>query len=185
MLRDPIVGLMIRGQFDATDAANTADALAGLSVGLVAFSIYLFVLRGFYAHRDTRTPFVLNVGENLINIVLALVLVRWWGVLGLGLSYAIAYLVAALWALQVLGYKVPGCTLSAFTAGMWRPLLATILMAEAMWLVRHGVERNDGWHAVAQLVVAGSAGLIVYVAVLHALRVPELGALRARLRRAG
>lgn len=185
VLRDPIVGLMVRGRFDATDAANTADALAGLSVGLVAFSIYLFVLRGFYAHRDTRTPFVINVGENLINIVLAIVLVGRWGVLGLGLAYAIAYLVSAGWAVQVLGYKVPGCGASVLFGGLWRPVLAAVLMAEAMWLVRRGVDDNDGWQAIAQLVVAGGTGLVVYVAVLFALRVPELDQLRGRLRRTG
>jgi hypothetical protein len=68
---------------------------------------------------------------------------------------------------------------------MWRPLLAAVLMAESMWVVRHGIERNTGWHALAQLTVAGVTGLIVYLAVLFALRVPELGALRSRLRRAG
>ena len=74
------------------DAANTARALAGFALGLVAFSVYLFTLRGFYAHQDTRTPFVINVVENLLNIVLALVLVGRYGVLGLGLAFAIAYL---------------------------------------------------------------------------------------------
>jgi putative peptidoglycan lipid II flippase len=76
VLREPIVALMqYAASFDAVGVANTADALAGLASGSSAFSIYLFVLRGFYAHQDTRTPFVLNVGENLINIVLAFVLV--------------------------------------------------------------------------------------------------------------
>jgi putative peptidoglycan lipid II flippase len=184
VLREPIVGLMERGRFaDPVASANTADALAGLSVGLTAFSIYLFVMRGFYAHHDTRTPFVLNVGENLINIVLAFVLVSRWGLLGLGLSYAIAYLIAAVWAVQVLGYKVPGCSVRTFAAGMWRPVLAAVLMAEAMWLMRRGIERNDGWHALLQIVVAGSLGLVVYGAVLVALRVPELDALTRRVRR--
>jgi putative peptidoglycan lipid II flippase len=183
VLRDPIVGLMQRDQFDPVASANTARALAGLALGLAAFSIYLFVMRGFYAHHDTRTPFVLNVGENLINIGLAFVLVSRWGVLGLGLSYTIAYLVAAAWALQVLGYKVPGCSVRTFTAGMWRPLLAAVLMAEAMWLMRRGIERNAGWHALFQIVVAGGLGLVVYAAVLVALQVPELDAIRARMRR--
>ena len=128
---------------------------------------------------------MINVGENLINIVLAIVLVGRWGVLGLGLAYAIAYLVSAGWAVQVLGYKVPGCGAAVLFGGLWRPVLAAVLMAEAMWLVRRGVDDNDGWQAIAQLVVAGGAGVIVYLAVLVALRVPELDQLRARLRRTG
>ncbi len=186
VLREPIVALMQRGQFDAVALDNTADALAGLAVGLAAFSIYLFVLRGFYAHQDTRTPFVLNVGENLINIVLAFLLVQRWGVLGLGLAYAIAYLIAAAWAVRVMGYKVPGCSPGVVLRGMWRPALAAVLMGEAMWFVRRGVEPvGSFWHSVVQIVVAGSVGLIVYVAVLVALRAPELDAIRTRLRRTG
>ena len=183
VLRDPIAGLMQRGQFDPVASANTARALAGLALGLVAFSIYLFVMRGFYAHHDTRTPFMINVGENLVNIVLAFALVSRLGVLGLGLSYAIAYLVSAGWAVQVLCYKVPGCSVRAFAAGMWRPVLAAVLMAEAMWLMRRGVEQNSGWHALLQIAVAGGLGLVVYAAVLAALQVPELATVKARLRR--
>ena len=59
VLRRPIVGALLeRGQFDASDAANTSRALAGFALGLGAFSVYMFTLRGFYAHKDTRTPFV-------------------------------------------------------------------------------------------------------------------------------
>src|SRR5207248_7483039 len=38
----------------------TADVLANFAVGLLGFSMYLFILRGFYALHDTRTPFFLN-----------------------------------------------------------------------------------------------------------------------------
>ena len=93
---------MQRGQFDATSAQNTSDALSGLAIGLIGFSTYLFILRGFYAHGDTRTPFFLNVGENGLNVVLAVILVGPFGVFGLGLSLGIAYLVAAAVSLIIL-----------------------------------------------------------------------------------
>jgi putative peptidoglycan lipid II flippase len=187
VLREPIIGLMQRGQFDATDALNTSRALAGLSVGLVGFSIYLFVLRAFYAHQDTRTPFVLNVGENLLNIVLALVLVGRYGVLGLGLAYAAAYLLSAVWALTVLRDKVRGFSLRPILASCWKMGLAALLMAEATWFVTHGVDRDTGWPALAQIVVGGLVGLVVYAAALLALGADELDAVRRRLpaRRAG
>ena len=97
-----ITSLMQRGQFDATSAKNTSDALSGLAIGLIGFSTYLFILRGFYAHGDTRTPFFLNVGENGLNVVLAVILVGPLGVFGLGLSLGIAYLVTAAVSLVIL-----------------------------------------------------------------------------------
>ena len=42
-----------------------------------------------------------------MNVVLALLFVGRWGLLGLGLSFGLAYLIAAMWALQVLRYKLP------------------------------------------------------------------------------
>ena len=78
VLRRPIVGMVLQhGKFDAARRARSRAARsAGSRVGLVGFSVYLFVLRGFYAHDDARTPFVINLFENVINIVLAFVLVE-------------------------------------------------------------------------------------------------------------
>jgi putative peptidoglycan lipid II flippase len=183
-LRDPIVGALLQYRnFDAEDAANTADALAGFSLGLVGFSVYLFVLRGFYAHQDTRTPFVVNVVENALNIVIALLLVGEYGVLGLGLAYAIAYLVSAVWVLHILTYKVRGFSLRPIWASGWRMLLAAVLMAEAIWFVTHGVSSDTGVQALVQLLVGGAVGLLVYVGVLIALRAPELDWAKRRVTR--
>lgn len=91
------------GEFDEAAVRATADALTGLAVGLPGFSLYLFALRGFYSHGDTRTPFFVNCLENSLNIALAVLLVDRYGVLGLGLAFAVAYLlsaVVALWALR-------------------------------------------------------------------------------------
>lgn len=184
VLRQPIVGALLEYRnFDAQDAANTAKALAGFSLGLVGFSVYLFVLRAFYAHQDTRTPFVVNVVENALNIALALVLVGRYGITGLTVAYAVAYLVSALWTLQILGYKVRGFALRPIFTATWRMLIAAVLMAEAVWVVTRAVGSDSGGGALARLVVGGVVGLVVYAGVLLALRAPELGWLRRRLAR--
>jgi putative peptidoglycan lipid II flippase len=144
--------------------------------------VYLFVIRGFYAHQDTRTPFVLNVGENLLNVVLAFVFVERWGVLGLGLAFGLAYVVSSGWALQVLSYKVPGFALREIGSSLWRIVLATVLAAEAMWLAGRLVDGTTGTEALGRIALGGSAGVAVYVAALLALRAPELQFLRHRLR---
>jgi len=100
---EPIVRIVLGwGAFSDDAVALTAEALAGLSLGLVGFSLYLFVLRGFYSYGDTRTPFFINLFENVLNIVLALVLVDRYGVHGLGIAFAVAYLVSAVVAVSVL-----------------------------------------------------------------------------------
>lgn len=174
-LRDPIVGALLQhGSFDAADADNTADALAGFSLGLVGFSVYLFVLRTFYAHHDTRTPFVVNVAENLLNIVLAVLLVDGFGVFGLATAFAVAYLVSSVWALRILTRKVPGFDLAPIRASARRALVAAVVMAIAVWALTRGVPVDTGWRGLVQVAVGGGVGLVVYAAVLVVLGAPEL-----------
>jgi putative peptidoglycan lipid II flippase len=181
--RPVISALLQHGQFTAEAAVTTSRALTGFSVGLVGFSIYLFVLRGFYAHQDTRTPFVVNVFQNLFNIVLAVVLVRHYGVLGLGLAFSLSYLAASLWALTVLATKVPGFPVKPLLRSMWPVLLSSVLMAEIVWIVTQAIGAPDGWGAVVRVVVGTIVGTAVYVGLLTAFRVPELDQLRSRLLR--
>ena len=188
VLRRAIVGALLQhGEYTAANADNAARALGGFALGLVGFSVYLFVLRGFYAHQDTRTPFVINVVQNVLNIVLAILLVGRFDILGLGVALAVSYVVCALWALQVMSYKVPGFPLRTILASVWRMVLAGAIAGEMTFLVASRVGDDAGWPALLRVVVGAVVGTIVYVGVLVALRAPELTALRQRLpgRRAG
>ena len=61
-------------------------------------------------------------------------------------------------------------------------VLAAALMAEAVWLVTQKVGGNTGADAVVRLLVGGVVGAAVYLGVLMLLQVPELDAVRRRLR---
>jgi putative peptidoglycan lipid II flippase len=183
VLRRPLVGLALEnGKFGAEGALNASRALAGFALGLGAFSIYLFVLRGFYAHKDTKTPFKVNVAENIINLTLAFVLVGAYGVLGLGAAFAIAYVLAAFWALQILSYKVPGFELRPILASIWRMAVAAALMGESVWLMTRHIGGNVGVDALLRLAAGATVGVFVYFGLLTAMGAPELEGLKRRLR---
>ena len=80
-----------------------------------------------------------------------------------------------------MSYKVPSFSVRGAVASLWRPLLAAVLMAEAMWVVVHDAPDEHGWQVVPELLVGGLVGLVVYVAVLLVLRVPEMSGLARRL----
>ncbi len=185
VLRRPIVeALMQYGEFDAQDVLVTSRALGGLSLGLIGFSVYLFVLRGFYAHRDTRTPFVLSVGQNLMNIVFAVILYDRYDVLGLGAAYALSYLLAAMWALAVLRNKVRGFPLRPIYASIGRMVLCAVVMAEVVFYVNRWTDSTGaGIGSFVQIVVCAIVGAGVYGGLLLVLRAPELDQLRSRFAR--
>jgi putative peptidoglycan lipid II flippase len=181
VLRRPLIGLGLQhGNFDAGDALVTSRALAGFALGLVGFSLYLFVLRAFYAHGDARTPFVINLFENLINIALAVVLVRRYGVLGLGAAFAVAYVLSAVWSMHVLSNKVRGFSLRPIANSCARMAIAALVAAEMMWFVADAVGGNVGVAALARVLAAGVAGMVVYLLALTVLEVEELTELRNR-----
>ena len=179
-LSRPIIGALLQhGQFDLPASINTARVLAGLALGLVGYSVYLFTLRGFYAHQDTRTPFIINCVQNAINIVLAFVLVGFYDVLGLGIAFALSYLIAAVIAIFVLQVKVPEFPAWHTVLSIGRMMAAGAGMGIVVWLSAGAVGDNDGLGALARVIVGLLIGAVVYTGALTVLRVPEMANLRA------
>ncbi len=161
-----------------TDAAGIARILSGFALGLIGFSAYLFVLRGFYALGDTRTPFLLNCGENAVNIVVAVVLVGRYGVEGLAWSYAIAYSVAAVVALGVLLRRVPGFDLRGLVDSYLRLAAAAAVMGVVVAGVMAVAGDTSSTAVVAGSLAAVVVGAAVYAAVVLGLGVPQVAGVR-------
>jgi len=184
VLRRSIIGAAFEhGNVTAADALVTSRVLAGFALGLAAFSVYLFTLRMFYASYDARTPFLLNLFENAVNIVLALVLVDRYGLLGLSASFAIAYGASALLTLVVAARRVEGFELGMLLRRLARMTAASALMALCVWGTARLVGGNTGAPAVVRVVAGTVVGVATYIAALVLLRVPEVAQLRRRLGR--
>jgi putative peptidoglycan lipid II flippase len=173
-LRRPIASVLLEhGKVTSADALHIANALGGFSVGLAAFSIYLFVLRG-----DARTPFIINLVECVLNVAFAVVLVSRYDEMGLGLAFGLAYVVCAAWALQILSYKVPGFPLRQIGASLARLGLATVVLVEVSWLASRLATSTSGLGAATAIALGTPAGLAAFAAVLLALGAPEIEALK-------
>ena len=178
-----IVTLLEHGHFSSSASGNTARALAGLAVGLVGFSVYVFALRGFYAHEDTRTPFLVNLFENVLNVVLAVLLVERHGVLGLGLAFGIAYMVASLVVVWLLHTKHGAIQWERLASILWRTVTASAVMGAVVWSIQFGLEARSGFTRIAELFLSVGAGVLTYVVGLYMLRVPEMHDLKSLLPR--
>ena len=166
---------------DLARALHLTGIVAAFAVGLPGFSSYLYSLRAFYAMKNTRTPFLINCFENAVNIATAVVFVRWWGVVGLALSFATAYTVAAVVAVVVLNRHTPGFD--------WRGLVATwvklLVAAGAMGALVYGTVALAAPASALGLVPTIAAGLavgaIAYFLAINALQVPGISELLGRL----
>ncbi|MSV66754.1 MAG: oligosaccharide flippase family protein [Actinobacteria bacterium] len=175
LLAKPIVGTLLQhGNFDQVATSNPARALSGLALGVAGFSVYLFVLRGFYARNDTRTPFLINLVENALNIVFALLLVDRFDVLGLGIAYSLAYLISAAIALLVLHRSTPSLQLSPLLVSILRIVGAAALMAVTIRFTSGLIGSNVGVGALTRIFVSSSLGLLMYVIGLLAFGAPDI-----------
>jgi putative peptidoglycan lipid II flippase len=183
-LGHPIVRLLFeRGQFNAVDAAATAQALAGYAVGLPAFSATRIAAQSFYALGDTRTPVWAGLASVAANCVFALVLM--WPLQHAGLALASslsAYVNLALlgWLLRRRLGPIGGRRMAA---SLLRTTGASgVLLVWCVWAAtRLGGDFVGGvWTAGAL-----AAGVVVFLAAAAAIRAPELGELVGLLRRRG
>lgn len=176
LARPAVSFLFERGAFGAEDTMQVAlllrvylFALAGMALGNVTG-------RAMYALKSTRILAVLGGAQALAYLVYAPALVRRVGVVGLAAACAVFFTLACALHLMVIRFKTGrhgGRTLSS-------SFLRTAVAAAVSGLPAWGAARllqEPLW----QLVAGATAGLPTYLAVLLALRSPELKVLVGHL----
>src|SRR5262249_6628803 len=185
VLAQPMIGVLTIGKFTVHSAQVTGDTLQLFAISLVAFSLYLYTLRAFYAMADTRTPFLLNLGENALNIVLAVALWGPLGIQGLALAWSISYFVAAAASFVVLRRRVGAGMGAGAVAAATRAALGSLLPAFVAIVLAAAIGDEPARRSLAATIVATTAGGLAYVLVLAATRSEELGAIVGMVRRRG
>ncbi|MFN8050613.1 MAG: lipid II flippase MurJ [Acidimicrobiales bacterium] len=181
LLATPITSFLRHGNLTATDARLTGRAVAAFAVGLPAFSIYLFACRGFYALSDTRTPFLLNVLENGINIVgiVGIAVLATSSATSFAVAYSVAYILAAgvaLWRFERRLHELDPDLRRPDLAPIARMLAAALALGIAVWIVRQIFPDDAGSGAVVAVVVGMAVGGTAYLVAGIALGVDEITA---------
>ncbi len=171
--------------FTATGELGTAlglsSIIAAFAIGLPGFSTYLYALRGFYAMKNTKIPFVINCGENVINIAAAIVFVRWWGVVGLALSFSLAYTVSAVVAVTVLTRRSPGFDWGGLAQTWVKLLIAAGIMGGFVYGLVSFLAPSSALMLVPAIAIGIVVGAVTYFASIYALNVPGISDLMSRL----
>jgi putative peptidoglycan lipid II flippase len=166
-LAEPLVSLYRVGRFTATDVAPVASALRWWAAGLVFYAAMMFLLRCFYALKDTRTPALLNGGLTAAQVGSYVVLstgIGTWAGLGLiGLPvtdglFAACMTVALAWLLR---RKIGSFELRGLASDGIKMLAGSAGGALLAWgVARAIVPLSSGLPlAVLQLLLGGAVGL--------------------------
>jgi putative peptidoglycan lipid II flippase len=174
VLAEPIMAVFFNYRsLDQADTMLIGTTLLTFTVGLPSFALYLLSMRGFYAFKDTRTPFLINIGECALTLVLA-VLLRSHGAPGLALAFALGYLPFAFVAIGLLHRKAGGLPWRSSVPSLVRITAAGVITALAVSGASLLVGGDAGIPALERVIAGVIVGVLVYLGACFVLRVAEL-----------
>jgi|TARA_B100001093_G_scaffold198293_1_gene190588 putative peptidoglycan lipid II flippase len=190
------VSVLLFGYGAATtnQAAVMGDVVSIFMIGLLPFTLFYVLLRGFYAMEDTRTPFVVTVIFSVIMLALVLWLFTFLTdlgvtsaggpqIAGIALGYALAYwcgfVVLWWWLARRLGSLQSGATawvllrlliaggIAVFVAGLTRTATLDLLISAGL---------NTQLTSLVLIMAAVIVGVPAFFLAAWLLRVREVSA---------
>jgi putative peptidoglycan lipid II flippase len=183
MVLGPAVTVLIfaHGANSVQDALYIGNALQVFGLALVPFSVFQLLLRVFYSFGDTRTPALITAGNVAINAALSLILYfvlpAGYVVMGLGFAFTCAYGIGGVVTWIMASRRVGGLGGRRVAAGLWRMYAAAIpgaaIALAVLWITRQLFGLTVLSSAI-MLVAGGGLGGILYLAIAHRMRIPEV-----------
>jgi putative peptidoglycan lipid II flippase len=189
VLSEPMVRLVYeRGEFGPSQTELVSTALFWFAFSLPFNGLFLLLTRTFFSLQRPWVPTAISAGNLVITALAALALYGPFGVGGIVAATAVATASSVIAQAVILRAVLGGIELGRLASSTARIALASAALALVSYLVWSGLDDALGRALGAQIVemaTALGAGLVVYVAVLVALRVPELDQIRRLVRRGG
>ncbi len=186
LLGRPIIRLIFEhGRFSSHATIETARALSGYAIGLVAYSAIKVVAPAFYALGRTRVPLLASLSAVGATLLWNILTFRQLGHVGLALGTSLSAIVNLTVLLCAFQIQVKQLLTGAFLGAVARIVLAAAAMAGAIWPLSRWlagvVPGGFGGNAIAALVPV-FVGAFVYFVAARVLKLPEATTLVRRFR---
>ena len=183
------------GAATGASAGYTGTVVMGFLIGIIPFTLFYILLRGWYALEDTRTPFLLTVAFNLI--MLAIMVPVFYSVpdsakvVSLAVSYSLAYWVILVVAVWMLSKRLGGLEVKRTASTLAKLILAGVVAALITFgtvvAITRVIPETGRWGLLIDLIIGGVIGLSAFLLASWSLRITEvqeaLGVVRRRLGR--
>ena len=189
----PMTGLLIvlghsavqvafqRGAFHAADTDRTALVLGIISLSIVAYATRDLFTRVFYAQNKSRIPLIVTSISLGLNLAYNSFFVR-FGLPGLATSTTLVTVTNLVILGALLRADLGTLGLKPSLGTLAKALVATLPATGVAWAIARWLPAHGFLGALVQLLLASTASLGLYAAVLLVLRVPLLAAVRATRR---
>ncbi len=186
ILSEPIIRLIFEhGAFTPADTIATASTLNLYAVGLFAYSATKVLGPAFYALDKPRYPVIASFLAIASNLVIINLTIDRFQHLAIALSTSCSMLISFVFLMAVLYRKLQGYSLPYLLRGLAKISLGTLALSGMLLLA---LPLFSGWlygntpqQAVALFTLV-FAGVILYGAVLHLLKLSEMDIITNKLR---
>lgn len=172
------------GAATVAQASLMGQIVSVFMLGLLPFTLFYVLLRGFYALEDTRTPFLVTVGFSLAWLAMAVPLFRAVGpggpqVAALALAYGLSYWLGCLAAWFLLRHRLNGLDGRRTLWSISRMVLCGLAAILVMGLVQGLMGRvlGESPDRLGTILIVGLVtlfGLVTYLASALLLRIQEV-----------
>ena len=182
--QDVIKFAYMRGRFTLDDVRVTAGILACYIVGVPAFGMRDFLNRMFHSLKDTRTPFRVSCVVVAFNIVLNIILRKFFGANGLALATSIASYIGMAVLVILLRKRFGQIGFRSILKELIKIVISTAACV-AVCLMMNAVapEVVGTLPVILRLIVCAGVSAVAYLACALALRVKPLMEILQGLRR--
>ena len=186
VLAEPITRLVYqRGAFEPSQTPVVAGALAAFSAGLFFNGIMLLLNRGFFSLQSNWIPTAVALGNLGLNVVLDAVFYR-FGTWGLPLATSLVNMAGSGVLLVLMRRRLGRMNFGEIADSVLRVTVASAVLAGVAygtWSVLDHLLGRSFAGQLGSVVGALGVGTVAYLIACRALKVRELGALLALLRR--
>ena len=186
LLAEPITRLVYqRGAFEPSQTPVVAGALAAFSAGLFFNGMMLLLNRGFFSLQSNWIPTAIALANLGLNAALDAAFYR-FGTWGLPLATSVVNVAGSVILLLLMRRRLGRINFGEIGDSVLRIVVASAVLAGVAYGTWSGLDHVLGRSFAGQLgsvVAALGVGTAVYLLACRALKVRELGALLALLRR--
>lgn len=173
VLSRPIIELVFeRNAFTSDDTAIVASLLTAYSPYIIFQSLSDVVDRGFYAVGDSKTPVIIVVTQQVLNIILNFILIKFFDLEGLAYATVLSTAIGSAFMLYKFRDNFGAFNFRQAAISLGKIILATCIMASLAMLTYSGLAGKIS-HIIAlfgAIIVAG----FVYVLLILLARIPEV-----------
>ena len=185
----PLITEVLYFGISLDDSRYIGYVLSALSLGLVAFSINLILIRGFNAFEDTKTQVVSIFIINLISVALSYLFLNILPsdlvTVGLGIAFSASYIIGLFITLYLLRKHTDRIDFSGVRSQHLRLLIASVLAMAPFYLLSWSLDwvnsEFETLVSVGHLLVVLCGGGALFLLFAHLFKVSEVNAAKSYL----